>query len=148
MRKIAAILSLMILVAVGAFRAEAGDADTIAAINASSNALDKAFGERDIATIKALMTPDHVTVTPYYDGPQSVDDQIASLPDLDYGQTIVGEPSVALLGPDVALRTFIAELKGSFKGKPLPARAFVNETLVKRDGKWIERFFQVTTLKP
>jgi ketosteroid isomerase-like protein len=148
MRKIAAILSLMILVAVGAFRAEAGDADTIAAINASSNALDKAFGERDIATIKALMTPDHVTVTPYYDGPQSVDDQIASLPDLDYGQTIIGEPSVALLGPDVALRTFIADLKGSFKGKPLPARAFVNETLVKRDGKWIERFFQVTTLKP
>jgi hypothetical protein len=145
MRKIAAILSLMILVAVGAFRAEAGDADTIAAINASSNALDKAFGERDIATIKALMTPDHVTVTPYYDGPQSVDDQIASLPDLDYGQTIIGEPSVALLGPDVALRTFIAD---SFKGKPLPARAFVNETLVKRDGKWIERFFQVTTLKP
>lgn len=138
----------MILVAVGAFRAEAGDADTIAAINASSNALDKAFGERDIATIKALMTPDHVTVTPYYDGPQSVDDQIASLADLDYGQTIVGEPSVALLGPDVALRTFIAELKGSFKGKPVPARAFVNETLVKRDGKWIERFFQVTTLKP
>jgi hypothetical protein len=77
-----------------------------------------------------------------------VDDQIASLSELDYGQTIVGEPSVALLGPDVALRTFIAELKGSFKGKPLPARAFVNETLVKRDGKWIERFFQVTTLKP
>jgi ketosteroid isomerase-like protein len=148
MRKIAAILSLMILVAVGAFRAEAGDADTIAAINASSNALDKAFGERDVEAIKALMTPDHVTVTPYYDGPQSVDDQIASLPELDYGQTIVGEPSVALLGPDVALRTFIAELKGSFKGKPLPARAFVNETLVKRDGKWIERFFQVTTLKP
>lgn len=148
MRKITAILSLMILVAVGASRAEAGDADTIAAVNASSNALDKAFGERDIATIKALMTPDHVTVTPYYDGPQSVDDQIASLPELDYGQTIVGEPSVALLGPDVALRTFIADLKGSFKGKPLPARAFVNETLVKRDGKWIERFFQVTTLKP
>jgi ketosteroid isomerase-like protein len=110
----------------GASRAEAGDADTIAAINASSNALDKAFGERDIATIKALMTPDHVTVTPYYDGPQSVDDQIASLPELDYGQTIVGEPSVALLGPDVALRTFIAGLKGSFKGKP-PAGARVRQ---------------------
>ena len=148
MRRLAAAFSLMILAGAALFEAGAGDADTIAAINASSNALDKAFGERDIATIKALMTPDHVTVTPYYDGPQSVDDQIASLPDLDYGQTIVGEPSVALLGPDVALRTFIADLKGSFKGKPLPARAFVNETVVKRDGKWIERFFQVTTLKP
>ena len=77
----------MIAAAAGPFRAEAADADTIAAINASSNALDKAFGERDIETIRALMTPDHVTVTPYYDGPQSVDDQIASLPDLDYGAT-------------------------------------------------------------
>ena len=55
---------------------------------------------------------------------------------------------MVLLAPDVALRTFIAELKGSFKGKPLPARAFVNETLVRRDGKWIERLFQVTTLEP
>jgi hypothetical protein len=53
-----------------------------------------------------------------------------------------------LLAPDVALRTFIAGLKGSFKGAKMPARAFVNETLVKRDGKWIERFFQVTALKP
>ncbi|MCK5497453.1 MAG: nuclear transport factor 2 family protein [Hyphomicrobiaceae bacterium] len=128
--------------------ANATDAETIAAINASSNALDEAFADRNVETIKSLMTPDHVSVTPYYDGPQSVDDQIASLAELDYGQKIVGTPSVVLLSPDVALRTFTADLKGSFRGKPLPARAFVNETLVKRDGKWIERFFQVTTLKP
>ena len=35
----------------------------------------------------------------------------------------------------------------AFKGKKLPSRAFINETLVKRDGKWVERFFQVTTLE-
>lgn len=121
-------------------------AEAIAAINASSNALDAAFTKRDIAAIKALMTPDHISVTPYYDGPQTVDDQLASLAEYDYSQTIIGEPSVALLAPDVALRTFTADLRGSFKGKPLPSRAFINETLVKRDGKWIERFFQVTTL--
>lgn len=123
-------------------------AETIAAINASSNALDAAFTKRDIAAIKALMTADHISVTPYYDGPQTVDDQLASLAEYDYSQTIIGEPSVALLAPGVALRTFTADLKGSFKGKPLPSRAFINETLVKRDGKWIERFFQVTTLNP
>jgi len=150
MLKRAAAFSLLLLVLAGVapFVSRAGEADTIAAINASSNALDEAFAKRDVATIKALMTADHVTVTPYYDGPQTVDDQIASLPELEYGQTIQGEPNVALLGSDVALRTFIAELKGSFKGKPLPARAFVTELLVLRDGKWIERFFQVTTLKP
>ena len=149
MHRLTAVFSLMLLVLAGTLlsAARAGDADTIAAINASSNALDEAFAKRDVATIKALMTADHVTVTPYYDGPQSVDDQIASLSELEYGQTIVGEPSVVLLAPDVALRTFIAELKGSFQGKKLPSRAFVNETLVKRDGKWIERLFQVTSLE-
>lgn len=148
MRRLAAVLSLILLASAGLFVANATDAETIAAINASSNALDEAFADSNVETIKSLMTPDHVSVTPYYDGPQSVDDQIASLAELVYGQTITGKPSVVLLSPDVALRTFIAELKGSFKGKPLPARAFVNETLVKRDGEWVERFFQITTLKP
>ena len=142
-----AVLGIMLFASVGGSGVNASDAETIAAINASSDALDEAFANRDVGAIKSLMTPDHVTVTPYYDGPQSVADQIASLSELDYGQTIVGKPSIVLLSPDVALRTFIADLKGSFKGKPLPTRAFVNETLVKRDGKWIERLFQITTLR-
>lgn len=127
--------------------AHADDAETVAAVNASSNALDAAFADRDLAAIRALMTEDHISVTPYYDGPQTVDDQIASLGALDYGEIILDGPSVVLLAEDVALRTFTADLDGTFNGEPLPARAFVNETLVKRDGKWIERFFQVTTLK-
>lgn len=137
---------LSVAVSAGTLSAFADDAETIAAVNASSNALDDAYAARDVAAIRLLMTPDHVSVTPYYDGPQSVDDQIASLPELDYGATIVGTPSVVLLSDDVALRTFIADLDGSFRGKPLPAHAFVNETLVKRGGKWVERFFQITTL--
>ena len=147
MRTLAALLALMLFSSVWLSEANAIDAETIAAINASSNALDNAFAKRDVEAIKSLMTSEHVSVTSYYDGPQSIDDQIASLSELDYGQTIVGKPSIALLAPDVALRTFIADLKGSFKGKPLPSRAFVNETLVKRDGKWVERFYQITTLK-
>jgi hypothetical protein len=128
--------------------AVAGEAETIEAINASSNALDKAFEQSDKAAIKALMTPDHISVTPYYDGPQTTDDQIASLPELKWEQKIVGGVQVSLLGDDAALRTFTADLKGSFKGKPLPTKVFATEVLVKHDGKWIERFYQVTTLKP
>jgi ketosteroid isomerase-like protein len=135
--------SLLLLASIGA---RADDAATVAAINASSNALDAAFAARDTAAIRSLMTPDHISVTPYYDGLQTVGDQIASLGDLDYGQTIVDGPHVVLLSADVALRTFTADLKGSFRGTPLPARAFVNETLIQRDGKWIERFFQITGL--
>jgi ketosteroid isomerase-like protein len=126
---------------------QADDTETVTAVNASSNALDDAFAARDLAAIRALMTPDHISVTPYYDGPQTVDDQITSLGELDYGEIILEGPTVVLLADDVALRTFTADLDGSFKGEPLPARAFVNETLIKLDGKWIERFFQITALK-
>lgn len=147
MRSLAAVLSLVILVAGAALTSRAADADTVAAINASSNALDDAFAKSDVETIKKLMTPDHITVTPYYDGPQTVQDQIDTLKELDWSQTIVGDVAVSLLGPDAALRTFTADLKGTFQGKTLPARVFVTEVLVKRDGNWIERFYQVTTLE-
>jgi hypothetical protein len=74
--------SLVLTIAV-ASRALAGEAETIEAIDASSNALDKAFEDNDKAAIKALMTPDHISVTPYYDGPQTTDEQIESLPSLN-----------------------------------------------------------------
>jgi hypothetical protein len=41
---------------------------------------------------------------------------------------------VSLLGADAAMQTFTADLKGSFKGQPLPARVFATEILVKRAG--------------
>jgi hypothetical protein len=72
MQSLAAVLSLVILIAGAALTsARAADADTVAAINASSNALDDAFSKGDVETIKKLMTSDHITVTPYYDGPQT-----------------------------------------------------------------------------
>jgi hypothetical protein len=43
MRAIAAVLSLMIFAASGLGEARAADAEIVAAINASSNALDNAF---------------------------------------------------------------------------------------------------------
>ena len=148
MRTIAAVFSLMILVAAGLCQAAASEAETIDAINKAAAALDAAFAQKDVEAIKGMMTPDHVSVTPYYDGPQSVADQVASLPELDFGQAIQGKVTVTLLGPDAAMRTFTAALNGSFKGKPLPALVFATEILVKRDGMWVEQFYQVTTLKP
>jgi hypothetical protein len=61
-----AIFSLLLLALAGIalIESRAGEADTIAAINASSNTLDEAFAKRDVATIKALMTADHVTERP------------------------------------------------------------------------------------
>jgi hypothetical protein len=118
MRRIAGLLTVMVLVAAPPPSAWAGDAETIEAINQAAAKLDRAFEQQDAATIKQLMTPDHVAVTPYYDGPQSIDDQIASLPDLKYGQTILGEVAVRVLDPTLAQRSFSAELDGTFMGRP------------------------------
>ena len=147
MRKTVAVFCLMLL-AMTAACSQPGDVATIEAIDNAAAELDDAFETGDAETIRLLMTPDHIAVTPYYGAPQTVAEQIASLGDLVYAQTDAGEPTVTLLGPDAAIRTGIVDLKGSYRGKPLPARLFATEIMVKRDGKWLERFYQATALTP
>ena len=148
MRMIATLSALVIVVGALAGEARAGDVQTVEAIDDAAGMLDEAFEAQDAAAITALTTPDHIAVTPYYDQPQTVAQQIASLPDLKYQQTNLTEPAVELLGPDVALRRFTAKLEGSYKGKPLTGQVYVTQVMVKRDGKWLEQFYQVTALTP
>lgn len=127
--------------------AHAEDAGAVAAVNEAAEALDKAFERQDAKAIEALVTAEHLAVTPYYDTPITAKEQIASLPELKYDQTNLDAPKVTLLGEDVALRTFSAELKGTYKGKRIPSPAFISSILVKgADGKWRERFYQVTQI--
>jgi ketosteroid isomerase-like protein len=140
----------LILVALGfgvPVPASADDVATIEAIDNAAAELDEAFVKQDAEAIKSLTTPDHVAVTPYYGEPTPVAAQIATLPELKYEQTNLTEPTVKLLGPDFAMRTFTAKLDGSFKGEPLSARVFVTQIMQKLDGKWREKFYQVTALK-
>jgi ketosteroid isomerase-like protein len=154
MRLTIAALSLLIVLVVGAcdqagnVTAKGDDVETIEAVDNAVAELDESFEAQDAAKIKTLMTPDHVAVTPYYGAPQSVDDQIASLSDLKYAQTNLGEPAVTLLGPGVAMRTLTAKLEGKFKDKPISHKVFITSILTKQDGQWLERFYQVTHLAP
>jgi ketosteroid isomerase-like protein len=148
MRKTHLLLSLIVGLVVAAAGARADDAATIAAINASSAALDDAFERQDEAKIRSLMTPDHVAVTAYYGKPVGVAEEMQMLSELKFSQTIVSKVGVTLLGSDAAIRTFIADIKGSFKGKPFAPLVFVTATLVRRDGQWLERQYQTTPLKP
>ena len=110
--------------------------------------LDAAFEAQNVNAAKALMTPDHLSVTPYYGTPQSVDEVLASLPDLKYAQTDESEPKVVLLGDDAAMRTLTAKVDGTFKGEPFSYKVFITAILVRQNGKWLERFYQVTRLAP
>ena len=147
MRKL--ILSILAFVlAAGIARANAGEPATVAAINAASAALDDAFERQSAEDIKRMMTADHIAVTPYYETPQTAAAQIASLPELKYKQTNTGEVKVVVLGPDAGMRTFTARLDGTYKGKTIPPDVFVTSIMVREDGQWREKFYQVTALQP
>jgi hypothetical protein len=148
LRTTTVLVLVLLCLAAGLSQARAGEAETIAAINAAAAALDNAF-ERQIADeIKHMMTADHIAVTPYYDAPQTVAEQIASLPELKYEQTNIGAVKVDVLGPDAGMRTFTARLDGTYKGKPIPSPAFVTAIMVRQDGQWKERFYQITAVQP
>ena len=147
MRKL--ILSILAFVlAAGIAGANAGEPATVAAINAASAALDDAFERQSAEDIKRMMTADHLAVTPYYETPQTVAQQLASLPELKYKQTNTGEVKVVVLGPDAGMRTFTARLDGAYKGKTIPPDVFVTSIMVREDGQWREKFYQVTALQP
>ena len=147
MRKI--ILSVLgFALAAGIASANAGEPATVAAINAASVALDDAFERQTAEDIKRMMTADHIAVTPYYETPQTVAQQIASLPELKYKQTNTGDVKVVVLGPDAGMRTFTARLDGTYKGKAIPPDVFVTSIMVREDGQWREKFYQVTALQP
>ena len=147
MRKL--ILSILAFVlAAGIAGANAGEPATVAAINAASAALDDAFERQSAEDIKRMMTADHIAVTPYYETPQTAAAQIASLPELEYKQTNTGEVKVVVLGPDAGMRTFTARLDGTYKGKMIPPDVFVTSIMVREDGRWREKLYQVTALQP
>jgi ketosteroid isomerase-like protein len=148
MRSFIALLSAAFLFAILPEAGRAYDADQVKAVNAAIAALDAAFERRDQAAITNLMTPDHLAVTPYYDGPQDVAQVLASLKDYHLQQTMLSPPRVTMLSADVAVRTLTAKFDGTFAGKPVTSRMFVTEIVVRRDGKWLEMLYQITPIGP
>ena len=147
MRGLLIAVSILIYAGMGAC-AQENDVAAIEAVDDVVGRLDEAFEAQDAATVRSLMTADHVVVAPYYGAPQSVDEVIASLPDLKFRQTDLSEPEVVLLGPKAAMRTLTAKVEGSFKGKSFSDKVFITAIVVNQDGKWLEKFYQVTSLAP
>jgi ketosteroid isomerase-like protein len=145
---IALLCTALLLVIPPTAGSRADDAEQIKAINAAIAALDTAFEQQDEAAIRRLTTPDHIAITPYYDGPQQLAQSLSSLKDYHVKQTMLSEPKVTLLGSDVAVRTSIAKFEGTFQGKPVPPKMFVTEIVVRRGGKWLEMLYQMTPIGP
>jgi uncharacterized protein (TIGR02246 family) len=110
------------------------------------HALNEAFEKGDADAIKKLVTEDHVAVTGYYGGPLKRDEQLKAHDDLKYTEYRPAKLKVSPLGKDAALVTYELTLKGTYKGKDLPRKNFASAVWVRRDGKWLEAYYQETPL--
>jgi uncharacterized protein (TIGR02246 family) len=143
MRQIPAVVVIGVLLGAPA----RGDDTAVKDVEKAIAALNEAFQKRDPEAIKRLLTADHVAVTPYYGGPQTKAQQIETLPDLKLTEYTARKMKVTLLGQDAALVTYELAMKGTFKGKAVEPRSFAAAVWVKRDGKWLEAFYQETALR-
>jgi uncharacterized protein (TIGR02246 family) len=109
--------------------------------------LNDAFKKQDAEAIKKLMTDDHTAVTTYYGGAVSRAEQVASLADLKLSEYTSAKTKVTVINKETALVTYESMMKGTFKGKPVPAKTFASAVWVKKDGRWLEAFYQETPLE-
>ncbi|MEM6460799.1 MAG: nuclear transport factor 2 family protein [Pseudomonadota bacterium] len=121
----------------------------MAEVDAAFSAIEKAFSEKHEEAIARLLMTDHVAAISVPDTPMNLKQELAVEPDvINFKQIVTCDKSVSFLGPDTALITFVADFQGSFREEPLPARGFVTAIMVRRDGQWLERLYQVTEFNP
>jgi len=145
MQKWGALLALVGMLLIPAI-ANADDAATIDEIEAASDGLNQAFQRQDEAYIKENTTDDHMAMFALWSGPKPIAENLELLGDLKMKQTILSGPDVKLLAPKVAMRTSTMKLEGEYQGKPLEERVYKVQIMVKRNGKWLEKFYQSTIL--
>ena len=137
---ILAIIALPVAAVPGA----AQDAALDQQIMAAYDTLNKAFETQNTATIRAMSTADHVSITPAFRGGKSLDKTIDAVSKMNITQKPVGDMTIDSLAPDVALQTFRAEMTGTFDGQPVARMLAVTIIWLKEDGAWKERLYQET----
>lgn len=122
------------------------DAAAVREVEKAIAVLNDAFKSRDGEALRQLMAADHVAVTPYYGGPLDRDAQVKGLGDHRLTEYTPGKMKIALLGRDSALVTYPLTMKGTYQGRAVPAKSFASAVWFRREGKWLEAFYQETAL--
>lgn len=112
-----------------ALPAIADDADTFVELKAAVLEVNKAYADRDAATIARMTTPDHIAVAPQFRKPLTVAEQIESLGDYKREPFDFTELDVTLLADDAAFVTYENSYKksGFYRGEPLAPRVYVSQ---------------------
>lgn len=107
--------------------------------------LNKAFGDRDPKAIKPLITDDHLAILSLGEK-RTGRYELAHLDDYTYSSYETRDVEVKSLSKDVALVTFRVLVRGTFKGRPYPPENLCVSVFVKKDGKWLETYYQETAV--
>jgi len=105
--------------------------------------IQSAFDKGDVATVKARMTEDHVTVLTYARFSNAAS-QLAVLSDFQFSGYAIDGLGVKLLSDDAALVTYTATIKGAYKGREVPSPVHVSQVWIKRHAKWLQAAYVET----
>jgi uncharacterized protein (TIGR02246 family) len=120
-------------------------ADTADEVERSVRAIQTAYNKGDADALKRLMTEDHMTTLTYAQFSNAAD-QLKVLGEFKFSEYKIDRLEVKALTRDVALASYQATIKGTYKGKAVPSPVQVVEVWIKRDGKWLEASYQETPL--
>src|SRR5262249_38400031 len=114
-----ALAAAVLVIGLGAAKDDEG---AVKELRQAVRALNDAFAKSQPEAIKRLTTEEHVAITPYYGGLQTLAEQLKNLGDLKVPDYATGEVKVTLLTKDAALVTYPMSQKGTYKGKPVDSK--------------------------
>ena len=118
-------------------------ADTADEVERARQTIQTAFNKGDVDTLKSLMTEDLITTLAYARFTDRAD-LLKVLGELKISEYKMDGLKVKTLTNDVALTSYLATIKGTYKGKAVPSPVQVVEVWIKRDGKWLQASYQET----
>ena len=118
-------------------------ADTAEEVERSVRTIQTAFNKGDVDALKGLMTEDHTTTLTYAQFANAAD-QLKVLAEFKFTDYKMTGLKVKALTKDVALASYQATIKGTFKGKQVPSPVQVVQVWINREGKWLQASYQET----
>ncbi len=118
-------------------------AETADEVERARQTIQTAFNKGDVDTLKSLMTEDLLTTLAYARFTNRAD-LLKVLGELKISAYKMDGLKVKTLTKEVALTSYRATIKGTYKGKAMPSPVQVVEVWIKRDGKWLQASYQET----
>jgi uncharacterized protein (TIGR02246 family) len=136
-------LQALMIAAVAVLPSADAGGDVAKEVEGAVRAVQAAFNKGDARTLKRLMTEDHLTILTYARFSTAAG-QLKVLSAWKLSEYKMSGLEVRALTKDVALASYRATIKGTYKGKDVPSPVRVVQVWVKRDGRWLEASYQET----